>query len=879
MANDTTLSAPVGTGDTIVTVDMTGSMTYPASPVSAKLAASVIYSTPAIGTNASVVTVINPLPVEISDGTNVLGTVAHPVVVSGAVSISGTVAVSGTFWQTTQPVSIASLPALAAGSANIGGVELIDSGGTNKASISAGGALKVDGSAVTQPVSIGSTVTVSGSGTFTVSGTVTANAGTGTFTVGGTAASGSSASGNPVMIGGVFNTTQPTVTNGQVVDFQATARGALIVATGIDTFTVAVSGTTTVAGTVTANIGTTNGLALDASVNGLLLAQGSTTSGETGPLIQGAVTTAAPSYTTAKTSPLSLTPAGALRIDGSAVTQPASIAGTVTVAGSGTFTVSGTISTNSDGSATGGTAGSKSLLAGGIYDTSLPTLTNGQQCGLQLDASGRLIVNVGAGSAGNAAASATGSAVPASADYLGLNAGGNLHGWNAVTLSGPTYVGMVDLSSVGGTAIALGQTAMSGSIPVALASNQSAIPVSQSGTWNIGTVTTVTAVTSLTNALPAGSNAIGGVTQSGSWTIGQAGTWTVQPGNTPNTTPWLANEQDPAATTGTISAHDTGTTSTANSNGQTVVTGSPSANSSVSCTVSAHSDITIQITGTAVTTGTFSMERSMDGGTTFVAFSTELVSVGSSASSWTITDNNALILRGNVGEMTTIRVRATGTFTATSFAVKMQPGFGVSAIIANQGPPNSLANGWSVQVTDGTHTQPTGDASTRSIHTTVDNASLTVTGSGTFSENVAQIAGTTTSVNEGSSDAGTQRMALGSDDNLTTDSRWSSADTNLHSVKASAGRVFKIEVMNTGSAPVYMRLYNKASAPVPASDAALIVKRYIIPGNTAGAGAVFEYLKGRYFSTGIAYDLTNAAGDTDATVITLNQCAINVDYK
>jgi len=43
------------------------------------------------------------------------------------------------------------------------------------------------------------------------------------------------------------------------------------------------------------------------------LAQGSTTSGQTGTLVQGAVTTGAPTYTTAQTSPLSLTTAGGLR--------------------------------------------------------------------------------------------------------------------------------------------------------------------------------------------------------------------------------------------------------------------------------------------------------------------------------------------------------------------------------------------------------------------------------------------------------------------------------------------------------------------------------------------------------------------------------------
>jgi hypothetical protein len=44
------------------------------------------------------------------------------------------------------------------------------------------------------------------------------------------------------------------------------------------------------------------------------VAQGSTTSGEHGDLVQGAVTTAAPSYVTAQTNPLSLTTAGDLRV-------------------------------------------------------------------------------------------------------------------------------------------------------------------------------------------------------------------------------------------------------------------------------------------------------------------------------------------------------------------------------------------------------------------------------------------------------------------------------------------------------------------------------------------------------------------------------------
>lgn len=69
------------------------------------------------------------------------------------------------------------------------------------------------------------------------------------------------------------------------------------------------------------------------------LAQGSDTAGQQGGMSMGAATTAAPTYTTAKTYPLSLTTVGALRVDGSGATQP--VSGTITAnAGSGTFAIS-----------------------------------------------------------------------------------------------------------------------------------------------------------------------------------------------------------------------------------------------------------------------------------------------------------------------------------------------------------------------------------------------------------------------------------------------------------------------------------------------------------------------------------------------------------
>jgi hypothetical protein len=59
------------------------------------------------------------------------------------------------------------------------------------------------------------------------------------------------------------------------------------------------------------------------------ITQAATTAGQLGTLVQGAVTTAAPAYTTAQTDPLSLTTAGGLRVDVN------SIIGTTAVASSG----------------------------------------------------------------------------------------------------------------------------------------------------------------------------------------------------------------------------------------------------------------------------------------------------------------------------------------------------------------------------------------------------------------------------------------------------------------------------------------------------------------------------------------------------------------
>jgi hypothetical protein len=158
------------------------------------------------------------------------------------------------------------------------------------------------------------------------------------------------------------------------------------------------SGTQAVSGTVTANIGTTGGLALDASVTGLEVAQASTTSGQKGILAQCAVTTGAPAYTTAQTDPLSCDTSGNLRVNPGTVTIAAnSSVNLAQVAGSSTVTggVAGLLGVG--GNAASGAADSGNpVKAGCVFNTTQPTVTTGQRVDEQCSARGAQIIATGA---------------------------------------------------------------------------------------------------------------------------------------------------------------------------------------------------------------------------------------------------------------------------------------------------------------------------------------------------------------------------------------------------------------------------------------------------------------------------------------------------
>lgn len=115
---------------------------------------------------------------------------------------------------------------------------------------------------------------------------------------------------------------------------------------------------------------------------------------------------------------------------------------------------------NTDGSAvfvgnvaSGATDSGNPVKVGGVYNTALPTLTNGQRGDIQLTANARMIVD------------ASGVAVPVT-DNSG-----------SLTVDAPVATPLFARLSDGSAAL-VGQKAMTASLPVVVASDQSAIPVS-----------------------------------------------------------------------------------------------------------------------------------------------------------------------------------------------------------------------------------------------------------------------------------------------------------------------------------------------------------------------------------------------------------------
>lgn len=214
----------------------------------------------------------------------------------------------------------------------------------------------------------------------------------------------------------------------------------------------------------------------------------------------------------------------------------------------GSVTQSGmwTVNSASLGSVSGGTAGTQSQLSGAVYNSSAPTLTTGQQASLQLDTNGNLKVNVASGAGG----SSFGSTFPATGTAFGVKNGANLVN---LTADGSSNL---NINCVVGCAGGTTSNASSGVATSSTNGQQVAFNYGFNGTtWDQlqvdGSKFLKVAVAAV---LPAGSNVIGGVTQSGTWNVANvSGTISLPTG--------AATAANQTSVTGTVAAGTAATNS------------------------------------------------------------------------------------------------------------------------------------------------------------------------------------------------------------------------------------------------------------------------------------------------------------------------------
>lgn len=100
------------------------------------------------------------------------------------------------------------------------------------------------------------------------------------------------------------------------------------------------------------------------------------------------------------------------------------------------------------------------------------------------------------------------------------------------------------------------------------------------------------------------------------------------------------------------------------------------------------------------------------------------------------------------------------------------------------------------------------------------------------------------------------------------------ATTNAVSIKATAGKVYAVSVMNSSAATKYVRLYNLAVAPTVGTSTP-----YKVIAVPAGTSKEVEFgTLGLTFGTGISIAITNLSPDNDATAVAAGDVRVLIAY-
>lgn len=102
------------------------------------------------------------------------------------------------------------------------------------------------------------------------------------------------------------------------------------------------------------------------------------------------------------------------------------------------------------------------------------------------------------------------------------------------------------------------------------------------------------------------------------------------------------------------------------------------------------------------------------------------------------------------------------------------------------------------------------------------------------------------------------------------------ATTNATVIKSSAGNLYGIQVSNTVGATMYLKLYNKATAPTVGTD--IPVLTIPIPTTAGSLLALDGHAIGYRFSAGISIAITNGLADNDTAVVSTAGAKLMMSY-
>lgn len=188
----------------------------------------------------------------------------------------------------------------------------------------------------------------------------------------------------------------------------------------------------------------------------------------------------------------------------------------------------------------------------------------------------------------------------------------------------------------------------------------------------------------------------------------------------------------------------------------------------------------------------------------------------------------------------------------------------ISRVAAKGSTPASNAVGFVTRPmgwTDGTNTAPTMDAAARPGFQKITDGTNTMPTMDTAAR------------------AGFVSAAVSTTGGATPAYYISAASNNSTNIKASAGQIYYVTVINTTASLKYIRLYDSGSAPTCTSGTGVVFYSPIPANSTTGAGFVLPIPPGMTFANGMGFCITGGAGVTDNTSTSAGDVVLNYGWK